>query len=127
MEERNGQSAEEQAATGQAAQAHAGKRAEWSRVERTSAFQELIQKKKAFLIPAVIFFLVFYMALPVLGGFTTILDGQAIGGMTWAYVYGFAQFVMTLILTHLYLNRANKWDRLVEEARGEASEERTTR
>jgi hypothetical protein len=31
-----------------------------------------------------------------------------------------------LILCHLYLNRAKKWDKLVEEAREKASEERTT-
>jgi uncharacterized membrane protein (DUF485 family) len=125
MEKSNGQNAEEQVATGQAAQARAGESAGWSQIERTSAFQELIQKKKAFLIPAVIFFLVFYMALPVLGGFTTVLDGQAIGGITWAYVYGFAQFLMTWILMHMYVSRAKKWDKLVEEAREEASEERT--
>jgi uncharacterized membrane protein (DUF485 family) len=125
MEKSNGPNPEEQGAMGQAAQAGAGESAEWSRVERTSAFQELMRKKKAFLIPAVIFFLVFYMAMPVLAGFTTVLDGQAIGAITWAYVYGFAQFLMAWILCHLYLNRANKWDRLVEEARQEASEERT--
>lgn len=108
-----------------AEQARAGEGAEWNRVERTSAFQELMQRKKAFLIPAVIFFLAFYMAMPILAEFTTVLDGQAIGAMTWAYVYGFAQFVMTWILCHLYLSRANKWDRLIEQARREASEERT--
>lgn len=109
----------------QAAQVRAGEGAEWNRVERTSAFRELMQKKKAFLIPAVIFFLVFYMAMPVLGGFTTVLDGQAIGALNWAYVYGFAQFLMTWILMHMYVSRAKKWDKLVEEAREEASEERT--
>ena len=98
---------------------------EWSRVSRTSAFRKLMRAKKAFIIPAVIFFLVFYMAMPVLAEFTMVLDGQAIGALNWAYVYGFAQFLMTLILCHLYLNRAKKWDKLVEEAREEASEERT--
>jgi len=127
MEKSNGQNAEERVSTEQAEQARALESAAWNQIEQTSAFQELIQKKKAFLIPAVIFFLVFYMALPVLGGFTTVLDGEAIGAITWAYVYGFLQFVMTWILTHLYLNRANKWDRLVDEARQEASGERTTR
>jgi uncharacterized membrane protein (DUF485 family) len=84
-----------------------------------------MQKKKAFLIPTVIFFLVFYMVMPVLGEFTTVLDGQAIGALNWAYVYGFAQFVMVWILCHLYINQAKKWDNLIEEAREEASEERT--
>ncbi len=99
---------------------------EWRRVSRTSAFGELMRAKKAFIIPAVIFFLVFYMAMPVLAEFTTVLDGQAIGALNWAYVYGFAQFLMTWILMHIYVNRAKKWDKLVEEAREEASEERTT-
>jgi uncharacterized membrane protein (DUF485 family) len=127
MEESNERHVDRQAETGQAAQGHGGNSAEWERVEQTSAFQELMQKKKAFLIPTVIFFLVFYMVMPVLGEFTTVLDGQAIGAITWAYVYGFAQFAMTLILCHLYRNQANKWDTLVKEARQEASEERTTR
>jgi uncharacterized membrane protein (DUF485 family) len=99
---------------------------EWRRVSRTSAFGELMRAKKAFIIPAVIFFLVFYMAMPVLAEFTTVLDRPAIGAMNWAYVYGFAQFLMTLILCYLYINRAKKWDKLVEEAREEASKESTT-
>ena len=99
---------------------------EWDRVAQTPAFKDLMRRKKAFLVPAVIFFLVFYMSLPVLAGFTTVLDGPAIGEVTWAYVFAFAQFPMTWILCHLYRNRANKWDRLINEARQEASEERTT-
>jgi uncharacterized membrane protein (DUF485 family) len=96
--------------------------AEWLRVERTSAFKELVQKKKAFIIPATIFFLVFYFGLPVLAGFTTILNGYSIGSVTWAYVYAFAQFAMTWILMHLYVSRANRWDDLVDRARQEATE-----
>lgn len=102
-----------------------GRGEEWRRVSQTSAFGELMRSKKAFIIPAVVFFLVFYMAMPVLAEFTTILDGQAIGALNWAYIYGFAQFLMTWILMHLYVRRAKKWDKLVEEAREEASEERT--
>jgi uncharacterized membrane protein (DUF485 family) len=52
-------------------------------------------RQEGIIIPAVIFFLVFYMAMPVLAEFTTVLDGQAIGALNWAYVYGFAQFLMT--------------------------------
>lgn len=102
-----------------------GRGEEWRRVSQTSAFGELMRSKKTFIIPAVVFFLVFYMAMPVLAEFTTALDGQAVGALNWAYVYGFAQFLMTWILMHLYVRRAKKWDKLVEEAREEASEERT--
>jgi uncharacterized membrane protein (DUF485 family) len=96
---------------------------EWIRVERTSAFKELVKSKRAFIIPATIFFLVFYFGLPVLAGFTTVLNGEAIGSITWAYVYAFAQFAMTWILMHLYVSRANKWDDLVDRARVEAADE----
>jgi uncharacterized membrane protein (DUF485 family) len=96
---------------------------EWVRVERTAAFQQLARKRKAFLIPATIFFLVFFFGLPVLAAFTTVLDGRAVGSLTWAYVYGFAQFVMTWVLMHIYVHQANKWDELVEQALHEAAEE----
>jgi uncharacterized membrane protein (DUF485 family) len=96
---------------------------EWVRVERTSAFQEFARKRKAFLIPATIFFMVFFFGLPFLAAFTTVLQARAIGSLSWAYVYGFAQFAMTWIVMHLYVSRANKWDRLVEQARREAAEE----
>jgi uncharacterized membrane protein (DUF485 family) len=96
--------------------------AEWVRIERTSAFKELTRKRKAFIVPATIFFLVFYFGLPVLAGFTTVLDGYAIGSITWAYVYAFAQFAMTWILMHLYVSQANRWDDLVDRARQEATE-----
>src|SRR5215210_837389 len=95
---------------------------EWIRVERTSAFKELVRSKKAFIVPATIFFFVFYFGLPVLAGFTTVLDGYAIGSITWAYVYAFAQFAMTWILMHLYVSRADRWDDLVDRARNEAAE-----
>ncbi len=94
---------------------------EWVRLERTSAFRELIQKKKAFIIPATIFFMVFYFTLPVLTAFTTVLNANAFGPISWAYVYAFAQFIMTWGLCHLYLAQANKWDDLVDQARREAA------
>jgi uncharacterized membrane protein (DUF485 family) len=95
---------------------------EWVRVERTSAFKALARRKKAFIVPATIFFIVFYFGLPVLAGFTTVLNGEVIGSITWAYVYAFAQFAMTWILMHLYVSRANRWDELVDRARHEAAE-----
>ena len=95
---------------------------EWVRVERTSAFREFAQKRKAFILPATIFFLVFYFGLPFLTAFTTVLDVNVIGAINLAYIYAFAQFAMTWILMHLYVSRANRWDDLVDRARHEAAE-----
>ena len=96
---------------------------EWVRVERTSAFRELTQKRKAFILPATIFFLVFYFGLPFLTAFTTVLDVNVIGAINLAYIYAFAQFAMTWILMHLYVSRANGWDDLVDRARHEATQD----
>ena len=96
---------------------------EWVRVERTSAFKELVKRKRAFIIPATIFFMLFYFGLPFLAAFTTVLNVKVIGPLTLAYIYAFAQFAMTWIIMHLYVSRANKWDDLVERARVEAADE----
>jgi uncharacterized membrane protein (DUF485 family) len=95
---------------------------DWRRVEDTSAFQQLMRSKKAFIIPATIFFFVFYFTLPFLTAFTTVLNFRVVGAITGAYVYAFAQFAMTWTLAHLYLSRANKWDEIVDRARREARE-----
>ncbi|MDQ3942545.1 MAG: DUF485 domain-containing protein [Actinomycetota bacterium] len=95
---------------------------EWIRVERTNAFGELMRRKKAFIIPATIFFIVFYFGLPFLAAFTTVLNFTVVGAITGAYVYAFAQFAMTWILMHLYVNQANKWDAVIDRARHEAAE-----
>lgn len=97
------------------------RQAGWSRVARTSAFQELMQRKKRFIIPATVFFLVFYLGLPVLAGFTTILNAPVVGALTWAWVYALAQFIMTWTLLHLYVSRANKWDEIVKDVRRESA------
>ncbi len=96
---------------------------EWVRIERTSAFQEYSRKRKVFLISATIFFLVFFFAFVFLAAFTTVLNGKAVGPLTWAYIYGLAQFAMTWIVMHIYVNRANHWDDLIDRARHEVAEE----
>lgn len=98
---------------------------EWVRVERTPAFKEFARKRKAFIIPATIFFLAFFFGLPFLAAFTTVLNGPVVEGspLTWAYVYGFAQFPMVWIVMHVYVSQANRWDDLVDQARREAAEE----
>ena len=102
--------------------ARADREREWIRIERTSAFKERVRRKSACIIPATIFFLVFYFGLPFLTAFTTVLDVKVIGAINLAYLYAFAQFAMTWILMHLYVSRANRWDELVDRARHEAAE-----
>lgn len=95
---------------------------EWTHILQTTAFKELVRTKRAFVIPAIVFFIVFYFALPVLIGVTSVLDAKVIGAINLAYIYAYAQFAMILVLTHLYLAKAKRWDGLVEQMKREASE-----
>ncbi|KMK78329.1 hypothetical protein AB990_01415 [Alkalihalobacillus pseudalcaliphilus] len=71
--------------------------------------------KKRFLVPTVIFFLVFYFSLPILTSFTTILETPAIGSITWTWVYAFAQFIMTWTLCMMYVRKATKFDEMADD------------
>ncbi len=95
---------------------------EWIRIPRTNAFRELVRAKRAFVIPAIGFFVVFYFALPILIGVTSVFDAKVIGAVNLAYVYTYAQFAVILGLTHLYLAKAKRWDELVEQTKREAAE-----
>jgi uncharacterized membrane protein (DUF485 family) len=74
-------------------------------------FQGLLRRKRRFVVPLFISFMLFYFTLPVLSSFTDLLNTPVIGAITLAWVYAGAQFVMTWTLCHLYLHRAQRMDR----------------
>jgi len=80
-----------------------------------------VSAKRRFVLSAVLFFVVFYFALPLLIGLTSVLDTQAIGALNLAYIYTYAQFVMILVLGQLYLARAKRWDELDDETKRDAA------
>lgn len=95
---------------------------EWGRVMQSRSFQELIRQKRAFILPATIFFFVFYMILPILTAYTTVLNGKVIGVINWAHIYAFAQFIMTWGLCHIYMSKANYYDELVTKVKQEIND-----
>ncbi|GGE07816.1 hypothetical protein GCM10011571_06330 [Marinithermofilum abyssi] len=86
----------------------------WEQVARTPVFQELIRKKKRFILPASVFFLLYYFALPVVTGYSDILNTKVSGGMNWVYLFALSQFFMAWILSLIYVWHANKTDQLVQ-------------
>jgi uncharacterized membrane protein (DUF485 family) len=94
----------------------------YSEITEATAFKELVSRKRAFLVPTVIFVLLFFIMLPILSIFTDVLDGKAIGAISWAYVYAFAQFFLAWVVTFVYWRKADRWDELARRAREEASE-----
>jgi uncharacterized membrane protein (DUF485 family) len=84
---------------------------DWTKVANEPQFRSLIRDKRAFIIPATIFFLAYYLALPVLVGFAPAMMERAVWGpVTIANIYALSQFAMAWILLALYLWRARGYD-----------------
>jgi uncharacterized membrane protein (DUF485 family) len=92
----------------------------WEQVAQSSDFRELIKTKKKFIIPYVIFFMVFYFTLPISTSYFTILNDKVIGSLNWAYLFAFAQFIMTWVLCLIYVKKANQFDKAVEQVKAQA-------
>ncbi|MCH1639852.1 DUF485 domain-containing protein [Paenibacillus timonensis] len=97
----------------------AGKGKSYTEVLHSAKFKTLISRKKRFIIPLTVFFLLFYFALPVMTSYSEVLNRPAIGPISWAWMFAFAQFVMTWVLCILYSRVSRRFDRLVDEIRRE--------
>jgi uncharacterized membrane protein (DUF485 family) len=87
---------------------------DYSKIVQSSSFQQLLREKRNFIIPWSIFFLVFYFTLPILTSYSSVLNKTAFGSISWAWVFGGAQFIMTWALCMIYTKRASKFDKTVE-------------
>ena len=85
--------------------------AEWDSIAHEDDFRGLISRRRRFIVPATIFFLLYFFALPVLVGFAPALMSRPVFGyLTYAYVFALSQFVMTWTVMALYLVQARKSD-----------------
>lgn len=95
----------------------------YSKIAQSSSFQQYMHEKRIFIVPWSIFFLVFYFALPILTAYSTVLNQMAFGSISWAWIFGAAQFVMTWTLCIIYSKRAAKFDQTVERIKQSVNQE----
>jgi uncharacterized membrane protein (DUF485 family) len=103
---------------------------DWVAAEHSPEFQELVKRKKAFVLPATIFFLAWYFGFIILAGYAPDFMGREvlIDGVTVGYVLALTQFVMTWVLGAMYLRRASRdFDPLAKRAAAVALEAGRTR
>lgn len=93
---------------------------DYSKIVQTKSFQELLRKKRNFILPMSIFFMVYYFTLPVMTAYSTVLNNEAFGGISWAWVFAFTQFIMTWTLCILYTKKAVQFDKIVDRVKEEA-------
>lgn len=97
---------------------------DWEAVERSPEFRELVKRRRAFVLPATIFFLTWYFGFIILAGYAPGFMGEEFlaDGLTVGYMLALSQFVMTWVLGWLYLRRADReFDPLAARAREAAT------
>jgi uncharacterized membrane protein (DUF485 family) len=86
-------------------------RTHWEALASEPEFRDLLRARRRFVIPATIFFIVYYLALPISAGFFPSATSRRVWGpLTFAYVFALSQFVMAWILLALYLRIARSFD-----------------
>ena len=89
---------------------------DWRAIAESNEFKELLRAKRRFIIPATIFFVIYYFLLPYLVGYhTPLMQRRVWGEMNLAYLFAFSQFFMAWILAGFYVAAAARWDRKARE------------
>jgi len=82
---------------------------DYERIERSPEFQELVRKRRSFVLPATIFFLAYYMGFILLTGYAEdFMASSVYEGLTVGYCLALTQFVMVFALGLMYLKRADR-------------------
>lgn len=84
---------------------------QWEALAAEPEFRALVRARRRFVIPATLFFIGYYLALPVsVGFFPQVMSRPVIGPLTIAYCFALSQFAMAWILLALYLQRSRRFD-----------------
>lgn len=85
----------------------------WDRVAASHEFRDLMATKKIFIVPAFIFFLVYYFLLPILVGYAPQFMAQKVwGNVNLAYLFALSQFFMAWIIAGLYVRASDDFDEI---------------
>jgi uncharacterized membrane protein (DUF485 family) len=82
---------------------------DWESIEHSPEFQELVRKRRSFVVPATIFFLAYYMGFILLCGYAQDFMAESVyQGLTVGYCLALTQFVMVFALGILYLRKSDR-------------------
>jgi uncharacterized membrane protein (DUF485 family) len=97
---------------------------DWEKLAGSDRFRALLKAKRRFIVPAMIFFIVYYFALPVLIGYARpFMETRVWGPVNLAYLFALSQFFMAWIIAALYVRAAARFDRMAKEVVSESPEQ----
>ncbi len=89
------------------------KSVDWNGVADTREFRALLKAKAGFIVPACIFFMVYYFALLISVGYAPhFMEKKVIGVVNLAYLFALSQFFMAWIIAALYVKAAARHDEM---------------
>ena len=82
---------------------------DWEAIERSPEFQELVHRRRRFVIPCTIFYLSWYLGFILLTAYAADFMGERVyEGLTVGYCLALTQFLMVLVLGLWYLRKADR-------------------
>jgi len=85
---------------------------DWDRIAAFSEFKDLLAAKAKFIVPATVFFIIYYFALPVsVGYFPELMKTQVLGVLNLAYLFALSQFFVAWGIAFLYVRKASQFDK----------------
>ena len=86
---------------------------DWDVVANNEEFKDLMAAKARFIVPATLFFITYYFALPVLVGYAPeFMATPVIGPVNIAYLFALSQFFMAWIIAGIYVKKAERFDQM---------------
>lgn len=96
----------------------------WERAARDAEFKRLMAAKARFIVPATLFFVAYYFALPILVGYAPKFMATPVWGpVNIAYLFALSQFFVAWIIAGLYLRAANRFDGMARRVREHIEQE----
>jgi uncharacterized membrane protein (DUF485 family) len=84
---------------------------QWHVLGNEPEFRTLLRSRRRFVVPATLFFIAYFLALPISVGFAPeAMSRPVLGPLTAAYVFALSQFAVAWILLALYLWQARSFD-----------------
>ena len=88
----------------------------WDQIAESRQFKDLMATKRIFIVPAFVFFVVYYFALPVLVGYAPqFMSTKVMGVVNLAYLFALSQFFVAWLIAGLYVRAAADFDRLAND------------
>ena len=82
---------------------------DWQAAENSAEFQELVKRRRGFVIPALAFVFIWYFGFIALAGYAPEFMGERlVEDFTVGYALALSQFIMTWVLGWLYLRQADR-------------------